>query len=146
MEQKYTVNQVAAMTGLSTRTIRNYLRSGLISGEKTDGVWLFSAEEFADMLSNPTIKPAVKAKSNAVIFDFIADDRKKNNKICTILDLYADENEAEAVSQFFCSAINNDYNTADLTFKYEKNGKNIRVILSGVEDVVADLINRYYSE
>lgn len=116
MEQKYTINQVAAMTGLSTRTIRSYLKSGLVSGEKTEGVWLFSVEDFANMLTNPAIKPSIKAKSNAVIFDFVADDRKKVNKICTILNLYADDKEAEEISQFFCNTINNDYSTADLTF------------------------------
>ncbi|MDE6725332.1 MAG: MerR family transcriptional regulator, partial [Ruminiclostridium sp.] len=26
MDRKYTINQVSAMTGLSTRTIRNYLK------------------------------------------------------------------------------------------------------------------------
>lgn len=144
MEQKYTINQVASMTGLSARTIRNYLKSGLVNGEKTDGIWLFSAEDFEKMLADPAIKPSIKAKSNAVVFDFIADDRKKNNKICTILDLYADDKESEEISQFFCNTINNDYNTADLIFKFEKYGKNVRIILSGAEDVVSDLMNRYY--
>ncbi len=146
MEQKYTINQVSAMTGLSTRTIRNYLKSGLIDGEKTEGVWLFSAEDFANMLNNPAIKPSIKAKNNAVVFDFMADDRKKVNKICTILDLYADDEEGAEISQFFCDAINNDYGEADLTFKFEKYGRYIRIILSGGEDVVSDLINRYYNE
>lgn len=145
MEQKYTINQVSAMTGLSTRTVRNYLKSGLIDGEKTEGVWLFSVEDFANMLNNPAIKPSIKAKSNAVVFDFIADDRKKSNKICTILDLYEDNEEADEISEFFCNVINSNYSEADLTFKFEKYDRNIRVVLSGGEDVVSDLIDRYYN-
>ncbi len=133
------------MTDLSVRTIRNYLKSGLVSGEKTEGAWLFSVEDFAKMLTNPAIKPSIKTKGNGVIFDFIADDRKKNNKICTILDLYADDEESEEISRFFCNTINNNYSTADLVFKFERYGKNVRVILSGGEDVVSDLINKYYS-
>lgn len=144
MEQKYTINQVAAMTGLSTRTIRNYLKSGLIGGEKIEGVWLFSAEDFENMLTNSAIKSSIKAKSNAVIFDFIADDRKKSNKICTILDLYADDKEAEEISQFFCDTINNNYSTADLTFKFEKYNRNVRIILSGADEAVFDMLKRYY--
>ncbi len=146
MEEKYTINQVAVMTGLSTRTIRNYLKSGLINGEKVEGVWLLSAEEYGNMLANPAIKPSIKAKSNAIVFDFLADDRKKSNKICTILDLYADEREAEEISQFFCDTINNNYSTSELTFKFEKNNRNIRIILSGAEEIVADLIKQYYGE
>lgn len=145
MEQKYTINQVAQMTGLSVRTIRNYLKSGLVNGEKTDGVWLFSVEDFEKVLTNPAIKPSIKAKGNGVIFDFIADDRKKNNKTCTILDLYADDKESKEISQFFCDTINNNYSMADLVFKFEKYGKNVRVILSGAEEVVSDLMKKYYS-
>lgn len=46
MESFYTINEVATMTGLTTRTIRNYLKSGLINGQKVNGVWLFSSEDF----------------------------------------------------------------------------------------------------
>ena len=91
------------------------------------------------------LKPSIKAKSNAVVFDFMADDRKKINKICTILDLYSNDEEGEEISRFFCDAINNDYGETDLTFKFEKYGRYIRIILSGGEDVVSDLINRYYN-
>ncbi len=116
MQNTYTINQVASMTGLSTRTIRNYLKSGLVKGEKTDGVWLFSAEDFGDLITNPAIKPSIKAKSNSIVFDFVADDRKKSNKICSILDFYADDNESNEISQFFCDTINNNYSTADIVF------------------------------
>ncbi|MDE7280620.1 MAG: hypothetical protein K2N36_02635, partial [Ruminiclostridium sp.] len=65
--------------------------------------------------------------------------------ICAVLDLYADDEEGEEISQLFCDAINNDYGEADLTYKFEKYGRYIRVILSGGEDIVADLIGRYYN-
>ena len=96
MENFYTINEVATMTGLTTRTIRNYLKSGLINGEKINGIWMFSPEDFNAMLNNPAIKPSIQAKNNSVVYDFIADDRKKVNKICTILDLHVEDNEAEA--------------------------------------------------
>ena len=133
MENYYTINQVATMTGLTARTIRNYLKSGLISGEKINGIWMFSAEEFCEMLSN------------AVIYDFIADDRKKVNKICTVLDLCAEDNEAEEISQFFCNTINSYPDAGDFSFKFEKHGRNVRVILTGTEETVMEILNRYYN-
>lgn len=145
MENYYTINQVATMTGLTARTIRNYLKSGLISGEKINGIWMFSAEEFCEMLSNPAIKPSIQAKSNAVIYDFIADDRKKVNKICTVLDLCAEDNEAEEISQFFCNTINSYPDAGDFSFKFEKHGRNVRVILTGTEETVMEILNRYYN-
>ena len=144
MENFYTINEVATMTGLTTRTIRNYLKSVLINGEKVNGIWMFSSEDFNAMLNNPAIKPSIQTKNNSVVYDFIADDRKKVNKICTILDLYVEDNEAEEISQFFCNTINSYADAGDLSFKFEKHGRNVRVILSGADEVVMEIMNRYY--
>lgn len=38
----YTLKQLALITGLTERTLRNYLRSELLTGEKRDGKWYFS--------------------------------------------------------------------------------------------------------
>lgn len=145
MEKNYTINKVAVMTGLSTRTIRNYLKSGLVNGEKINGIWTVSANDFCDMLGNPAIKPSIKAKHNSVVYDFLADERKKTNKICAVIDLYEDDAEAEEISGFFCSAVNNEV-INDIIFKFEKNGRYVRVILSGSEENVIELLNRYYNE
>ena len=143
MEKNYTINEVAVMTGLTTRTVRNYLKTGLINGEKINGVWQLSAEDFSDMLANPAVKPSIKAKNNAVVYDFLADEKKKTNKICTVIDLNVEDKEAEEISQFFCDSINGgEY--GDIVFKFEKKGSNVRVILSGDDEAVFDLVKRYY--
>lgn len=41
-KEYYTIADIAEMTGLSTRTIRNYIKSGLLSGSKKDRTWIFS--------------------------------------------------------------------------------------------------------
>ena len=46
--ENYTINDIAMMTGLTTRTIRNYIKLGILNGEKEDGVWRFSAEDCYD--------------------------------------------------------------------------------------------------
>lgn len=47
MEKYYTLNEVAMMTGLTTRTLRNYLKMNVLKGEKLDGIWNFTEEEIA---------------------------------------------------------------------------------------------------
>ncbi len=145
MEKYYNINEVAMMTGLTTRTVRNYLKQGLVSAEKIDGVWKFSPENFGEMLSVPAVKQSVKARNNSVIFDFIANDRKRENKICLCFDLYVDESEAEEISGFFCDKINS-CGADDICFNFEKNGRNARIILSGPEDTVSAILTEYYSE
>lgn len=146
MEKYYTINEISAMTGLTTRTIRNYLKSGLINGEKINGVWTFSSGDFSDMLANPAIKPSIQAKNNAVAYDFLVENKKKINKICTVIDLCIDDEESSEISDFFCKTINNFNDSGELAFKYEKNGRNTRIILSGTEETIIEILNKYYNQ
>lgn len=76
----YNINEVAVMTGLSTRTLRNYLKMGVLDGEKIDGVWQFSEEHLGEFLRNPVAAPSIQAKRNALIFDFLADRKNRQTK------------------------------------------------------------------
>ena len=77
----YNLNEVAMITGLTTRTLRNYLRLNLLKGEKVDGNWSFTEEELDEFMSNPAVKQAIAAKRNAVVYDFLSDPFKKGNRI-----------------------------------------------------------------
>ena len=80
MSKYYSINDVAMMTGLSTRTIRNYIKMNLLDGEKVDGVWKFTEENFQSFVENPNVKPSIQAKSNAIVYDFMLDNHKKKMK------------------------------------------------------------------
>ena len=144
MEKYYTLNEVATMTGLTTRTLRNYLKMDVLKGEKTDGIWKFTEEEFAEFIQNPYVKPSLQAKNKAIVFDFLAQNEKRTNEICTMIDVYTDSHGAEEISSFFCNEIN-QRNESNLNFSFEKNGAYIRVILRGYEDTVMEILNAYYN-
>ena len=40
-EKLYSVEEIAKMTSVTTRTIRNYLRNGILTGTKIGGQWRF---------------------------------------------------------------------------------------------------------
>ena len=87
MEKKYyNINELAVISGFTTRSLRNYISMGYLKGEKIDGIWQFTAEEIGEFLSNPNVAPGIKSKTNAVVYDFMADTEKKTNKICSIFD------------------------------------------------------------
>ena len=138
----YNLNEVAMITGLTTRTLRNYLKLDLLKGEKIDGNWSFTDEELEAFLSNPVAKQAIKAKRNAVVYDFLSDPFKKGNRICTILDLPVSDEEALEVSTFFCKMINKE--GSDIQFRYNKENGYSRFILAGSEDMVSGLMKAYY--
>lgn len=65
MDKYYTINEIAMFTGLTTRTIRTYLKMNILSGEKIDGTWRFTEEDVTAFLKNPYVKTSVEAKQNA---------------------------------------------------------------------------------
>lgn len=145
MEKDFTLNEVSIMTGLTTRTLRNYLKMNMLSGEKREGTWYFTEEDISELLSNPNIRPGIQAKKRAVVFDFLAETKKKYNEICTILDLQIDDDRAEKVTDFFCGEINK-MQGEKIAFSFEKAGKSVRVILRGNDCAVMKLLNAYYGK
>ena len=139
----YTLNELAMMTGLTTRTLRTYLKTGLLSGEKTDGVWRFTDEDCERFFSHPAVKPALQAKRNALVFDFLGNRFKRENELCVVLDLLPQEGEAEEVSAFFCKAVS-AREGGHLRFTFEQTDGRVRVILTGREDAVSDILREYY--
>ena len=140
----YNMNQVAMITGLTTRTLRNHLKLGLLKGEKIDGNWSFTEEDIAHFLDNPAVRQAVSSKQHALVYDFLGDDYKKTNRICTILDFPVSGEEARSISDFFCKEINE--NGSDIMFRFIWEKHIARVILSGAEESVISILNAYYKK
>ena len=143
MKDTFSINEIAMMTGLSTRTIRNYMAAGFLTGEKVDGAWTFPAEQIESFTQNPAIEPSIKAKKNALVFDFLGTKPFGQDKMCSVLDLTT--KEAMKASVFFCDRISKISNPdVELHFASYLFGTGIRLILSGSPRNVMDLLNQYY--
>jgi len=103
----------------------------------------FTEDNVENFISNPIVKPSIQAKQKAIISDFLNDNKKTKNQICSILDLCISETEAENVCNQFCNFINQKTDS-NIKFSYEKNENNIRIILSGDEDCIIEILNSYY--
>ena len=77
MEKTYTLAQIAMMTGFTDRTLRNYLKQGLLEGEKINGAWQFSAEAVDAFFAQPFVKESLRIKRSAAVFDFMGEKKKK---------------------------------------------------------------------
>ena len=140
----YTIGHIVQFTGLSDRTIRNYISMGILQGEKINSVWHFNAEQIDAFISHPSVRPSILAKNNAIVYDFLLDDKKKNHEICVILDF--PNGDRRIISEFFCYSINNG-NYQNVRFSFDAPFKRYpRVILKGNTNDVLQLVNKYYSE
>ncbi|MBQ9162413.1 MAG: helix-turn-helix domain-containing protein [Clostridia bacterium] len=137
----YTLKQLALITGLTERTLRNYLKSGLLTGEKKDGKWYFSDNDVIDFFNHRIVKTAVAARKNSHVHDFMGATHKSRDTACIILDLPT--KKSAEISRFFCSAVNKRTEIS-MTFEAHK-GQN-RVIIIASPETVADVLNEYHAE
>ena len=141
MDKKYNLNDLALMTGFTTRTLRNYMNQGLLNGEKENGMWQFTLEEIDRFFREPFVKEGLRIKRSSVVFDFMADRNKKQERSCMILDIPASVKKGNEISAFFCDKMND---AKDLVFNYGWDNGICRVILSGAADSVANIMKEYY--
>ena len=140
-EELYLISHITLITGLSDRTIRNYIASGILKGEKINGIWHFTPEEVDAFIKNPAVRPSIVAKNNSVVYDFMLNDSKKEEETCVILDL--PKCDIKETAEIFCyGIINGDYK--DINISFDGNYKTPRIILRGKPSDVFGLIGDYY--
>lgn len=137
----YTIDQVSMMTGLTTRTLRNYIKADILHGNKAEGVWQFSEEQVQEFIMHPSVVPSIQTKHNAIVYDFLAESSKPKNEACVLLDLKLGEQKAHEVSQFFCDAVNRGQ---ELRFSFSYREKTAHIILRGAEAEVQKIMQAYY--
>ena len=138
----YTIEQLSCITGLTTRTLRNYLKSNILQGSKDTGMWHFTEEQVSDFIHHPAVYPSIQAKHHAIVYDFLAGQDNGENEICVLLDLKLDRGKAQQTADFFCNAANT-LSHIRFAFSY-KSGKG-RYILKGTEDEIRQIMQEYYS-
>lgn len=139
-ENDYGISQLAMFTGLTDRTIRNYISTGILQGEKINGVWKFTPEQVDAFVRHPAVRPSILAKNNSLVYDFLLEDKKKKQEMCLILDI--PKGEKRAVAEFFCHAITND-GYRDIKFTFDGVNEMARVILKGDATEVLRLVNEF---
>ncbi len=144
MKDTFGIDAIVMMTGLSDRTIRNYIAEGLLQGDKSSGSWQFTAEQVDTFLNNKAVLPTLRSKKNAIVYDFISEVPKDTNKMCVVLDLALEA--ADSASSRICKYLADMEPEAELHFASDRIGKGVRITLSGCASDVMALLNRFYTE
>lgn len=140
----YNIKAVTMITGLTDRTIRNYISLGVLEGEKINGMWHFAPEQVEAFIRHPAVRPSIQAKNNAVVYDFLLNTARKEPAICIILDL--PDCVPKETAEFFMYAINNGTEWRNLEFSFDATYKTPRIILKGPAQQIMSLVNRYYKQ
>jgi hypothetical protein len=76
----YLIKHLTLFTGLTDRTIRNYLSMGLLQGEKINGLWHFTPEQVEAFISHPAVRPSIQAKHHGLVYDFLLEQKRRPQK------------------------------------------------------------------
>lgn len=145
MKETYSINDVALITGLTTRTLRNYIKMDLLHGEKVEGNWQFTPEQLTAFMSEKYVSQSIKTKKNAVVYDFLLEEKKEEDEICAVIDLCVEKGRAKEIAKFFCNAMNVGEFSSAMKFTFDHYGNNTRVILKGGAEDVLCMMNAYYA-
>jgi len=123
-DKLYTVEDIANMTMLTSRTIRNYLKDGSLKGRKVGGQWRFTMNDIQNFMDNGNVAESVANEMKQSVLDFIDGvntDITGEIQVCTIVDLYIDEAAAQEKSAQISELINNVKSESSLKYTYNYN-------------------------
>lgn len=122
-EELYTVDDIAQMTMLTSRTIRNYLKDGLLTGRKIGGQWRFTKKDVENLFNNHVVEEEIKDHRRQEVMDFINGvntDIDGEIQLCTIADYYCnDKQTAMNLSSRFSEIISAQKAPTTHRFHYE---------------------------
>ncbi len=144
MTDTYSLAELAAMTGLTDRTLRNYLKQGLLQGEMTSKGYAFTVQNITEFFAHPTVVFSLRVKKTAAVMDFLAARHKQSPQACLILDL--PQTDGAVLSRRFSDLFNQSAAGDQATFSYEFSRDCSRVILTGPAAEVLSVAQTFTNE
>jgi len=146
-DRLYTVEDIANMASLTPRTIRNYLKNGILKGKKIGGQWQFTMEDIKNLFDNSNFARDTSDNIKQQILDFVDGvntDIKGSIQVCTIADYYCETQEqAKAICSKLISIYNENqdkYPVAKFDYQYIESESKARFTLFGAPDYIIKIL------
>ena len=146
-EKFYSIADIAKLTKLTDRTIRNYLSNGTLKGHKVGGQWRFTKDDIKALFSNDKFGDDMKVITEKRIVSYYNDkiEFETNNHCCSIFNITIENKDIR--KQFYkeFKEIPEDNNKKEQILFFEDNGK-IKIVIMNSLDFsykVTELIRRY---
>ena len=145
LEHMYTVEDIAKMTSLTDRTIRNYLRNGLLKGRKIGGQWRFSVQDIKNFLDSSEVIDKLSSEYKREVLDFIDNVNTKisgERQSCVIVDLYIEHEKANVINEKLCNFTASDsINQMRLYYDYSEEYQRARFIIFAAPETSMKLLS-----
>ncbi len=138
-DKLYTVEDVAQRTGLTDRTIRNYLKDGRLKGKKIGGQWRFTADDIEALFRTPGEEG--ESEVSEVLFD--SPCAEINPDVYTVVEYQCEQTVAGDISARLRAEIENPENGfkgSRFDYIYNEKEKRARFVIRGGADYAASML------
>lgn len=139
MQKNFSLSQLSEMSMLTQRTLHNYMKRGLLHGEKTASGWRFSDDEVARFWAQPFVSAAVNSRQLGIADDFLSRGISTSGQILMVYDYETKSpDEAFRLCEYFLSAVKQ---SSGMRFAYRYDDDMMRVTLRGNAEEVMTVMN-----
>lgn len=118
--KKYTIKELSLMSGLTTRTIRNYLKLGLLKGSKENNKWIFNEDDTIEFFKNSYVKQSIEIKNLSLVLESFNSEKEEVCNIIKIKDTLYENNIISIYNQI------NSYD--NFSFKMHKENEIVKMV------------------
>lgn len=108
------------MSGLTTRTIRNYLKLGLLKGSKENNKWIFNEDDTIEFFKNSYVKQSIEIKNLSLVLESFNSEKEEVCNIIKIKDTLYENNIISIYNQI------NSYD--NFSFKMHKENEIVKMV------------------
>lgn len=133
------------MTKVSERTLRRYLKDGLLHGIKVGGTWRFTEEHLKEFFDTKTFTSDIAKQASEDVKQFLRHnyDDKDDDRSCAIFDF--NNPDQETLSQIKHVVMTKTRKYKGFKMKMHPNDDYIRVVLIGNFDFICDMTNALHA-
>lgn len=143
-EKRYDINEISTMTAMTTRTLRTYLKQGILTGTKENGKWMFSEQDIRKFFDSDYVKQGLQIKNHAIVADFVRNLKKEESSACLIYDVPGEEETQKELCRKVLNYINENYRENEennqFSYYYDKDAKMGRFVLKGNPQIAAGFL------
>ncbi|MBO5303653.1 MAG: helix-turn-helix domain-containing protein [Lachnospiraceae bacterium] len=144
LEQKlYTVADVAELTGLTSRTIRNYLKDGTLHGRKIGVQWRFTEADINRLFTESGAGVQKKQQPEDVISGFMENRAHQKKKGCLLVDIpFEKEEELSKYIEIFKEIALKNKERGSYAYEVLEDSRVLRMSASGDIEILEELTAR----
>lgn len=138
--EHFTINDLALITGLSTRSLRSYISQGLLKGTMINRRWCFTNDNVEEFLNQPFIKEGQRIKFRAFVVEQI-DGINPHNETMLLHEMPGAVEEIDKKIQTLLTKLSTINQPYQMKYYYDTKHHIGKLAIASSRDVIREIMN-----